>query len=160
MVPESLSAKKALPWRLRDGTRAQVDDSFRERMWRNRPGSALSDDIKDGVGRADGFDVLGKAGTAIVTNGSNIHAGTVRQSDRPRRSIILWWTHGPQTRPPMQPPPIGRNSVVHGPKRALPPRLMENEEWNWLWRDEPLSAEEQWRCLGVKCGQEEGAARL
>jgi hypothetical protein len=50
----------------------------------------LGDEVKDGVGRPDAVDILAPAGTAIVTNACNIHAGTVRQSERPRRSIILW----------------------------------------------------------------------
>ena len=50
----------------------------------------LGDEVEDGVGRPDAVDILAPAGTAIVTNACNIHAGTVRQSERPRRSIILW----------------------------------------------------------------------
>lgn len=64
--------------------------SLRLSRWRNRPLSMLEDEIEDGVGRPDAVDVLAPAGTAIVTNACNIHAGTVRQSKRARRSIILW----------------------------------------------------------------------
>eukprot|EP01050_Picozoa_sp_SAG11_P001831 SAG11_NODE_86_length_17300_cov_11.466717_3_plen_98_part_00 len=75
----------------------------------------LSDGVLDGVGRPDGVDVLGPAGCAIVTNASNIHAGTVRGgTTRPRRSIILWWTHGPQRYPPYSPQHPDPAIQVHG----------------------------------------------
>lgn len=152
VVPESLAAKKRLKWHVPEGeTAAKLVEPFIERMWRNRPGSALSDEILDGVGRQDGLDVFGKAGTAIVTNASNIHAGTVRQSLRARRSIILWWSHGPQNRPPYenwlsnpQPP-----KEVSGPHRALPPRLAESTDWGWLFDERPLTDAQKWRVLGV-----------
>ena len=176
VVPESLAAKKALPWHGEStalsplplifsyksekslcgavpegGSAATIAEPFIERMWRNRPGSALSDGVMDGVGRNDGYDVLGKAGTAIVTNASNIHAGTVRQSLSARRSIILWWSHGPQNRPEFEPwlsdPPPTKE--IRGPHRALPPRLTESEQWGWLFDERPLSEAEKWRVLGV-----------
>jgi hypothetical protein len=152
VVPESLAAKKALKWHTPEGRgfSATVDEPFIERMWRNRPGSMLSDDIMDGVGREDAVDVLGPAGTAIITNASNIHAGTVRQSLRARRSIILWWTHGPQNRPAFEDwladPP--RTKEVTGPHRALPPRLTEDPELNWMFDERPLSDAEKWQMLG------------
>jgi ectoine hydroxylase-related dioxygenase (phytanoyl-CoA dioxygenase family) len=154
VVPESLAAKRQLKWRMQ-GDKAQqehatVDEPFTDRMWRNRPGSMLSDDIMDGVGRQDSVDVLGPAGTAIVTNASNIHAGTVRRSQRPRRSIILWWTHGPTQRPPyerwLSDPP--RTQQVGGPQRALPPRLTQSAERGWLFDERPLSRADKWRTRG------------
>ena len=159
VVPESLEAKKALPWRMTDGesAHAQIDEPFIERMWRNRPGSMMSDEIQDGVGRPDGLDIIGKAGTAIVTNACNIHAGTVRQSSRPRRSIILWWTHGPQAYPPLT-ERRPDDPAIRGVNRALPPRLLEHPEWSWLFSQAPLTEEERWVTLGR--GAPPAAARL
>ena len=163
VVPESLAAKKALSWQVPEGgSAATIVEPFIDRMWRNLPGSALSDEIMDGVGRQDGYDVLGKAGTAIVTNASNIHAGTVRQSLSARRSIILWWSHGPQNRPPFEPwlssPPSTKE--IHGPHRALPPRLTESTEWGWLFDERPLSTQEKWDVLGVVAAAEGSSPRL
>ena len=156
VVPESLQAKRQLPWKLRPGTdKAVIDQPFNNgRMWRNRPGSMLSDEIPDGVGRPDGVDVLGPAGTAIVTNGCNIHAGTVRQSERPRRSVILWWSHGPVDYT-SQPRPTRHNN---GHDMALPRRLREHERWGWLFSQEPLSPQERWIVTGGGGGDTGGSS--
>ena len=150
VVPESLAAKKSLPYNFPEDrkNRATVDEPFTKRMWRNRPGSMLSDDILDGVGRSDGVDILGPAGTAIVTNGSNIHAGTVRRSMRARRSIILWWSHGPQNYAPA-PESLTKAAAVAGVNRTMPKRLTEHTKIGWLWSQEPLTAEQRWTCLGI-----------
>ena len=163
VVPESLEAKKSLPWKMRpDSDRAMVDEPFNAggRMWRNRPGSMLSDDIEDGVGRPDGVDVLGPAGTAIITNGCNIHAGTVRQSDRPRRSVILWWGHGPQNYTPRGQARQITKRHNNGHDMALPARLPAHPEWGWLFSQEPLSAEENWVVNGINPEAGGVAARL
>jgi hypothetical protein len=146
VVPESLAEKQRLPWRMEPiggaraaGRRAVIDQPFTERMWRNRPGSMMSDEVQDGVGRPDGIDCVGPAGTAIVTNACNIHAGTVRQSPRPRRSIILWWTHGPQKYP---------EPVRHS--RGLPNSLTEHPWYGFLFSQKPLNDKDRWLTLGRK----------
>ena len=87
----------------------------------------------------------------------NIHAGTVRQSSRPRRSIILWWTHGPQAYPPLT-ERRPDDPAIRGVNRALPPRLLEHPEWSWLFSQAPLTEEERWVTLGR--GAPPAAARL
>ena len=119
-----------------------------------------SDDIEDGVGRPDGVDVLGPAGTAIITNGCNIHAGTVRQSHRPRRSIILWWGHGPQNYTPRGQARQITKRHNNGHDMALPARLPAHTEWGWLFSQEPLSAEENWVVNGINPEAAGVAARL
>ena len=163
IVPESLATKKALPHRT-DPTsgRTVIDQPFTERMWRNRPVSMLGDEIADGVGRPDAVDILAPAGTAIVTNACNIHAGTVRQSERPRRSIILWWTHGPVDYTPREQkgrPYSQRHNNGHD--MALPARLLRHPRWAYLFSSKPLSEEEEWLCLGIRKPQQPlGGPRL
>ena len=79
IVPESLAEKRALEWEVAgediQGVRYQLMEPFIERMWRN---NNL---------RPDGVDVLCKAGTVVLFNNSNVHAGTVRTTQRPRRTL-------------------------------------------------------------------------
>jgi ectoine hydroxylase-related dioxygenase (phytanoyl-CoA dioxygenase family) len=56
-------------------------------MWRNT--NALP----------NGVDVLCRAGAVVIWNNSNIHAGTVRQTSRPRRSLGM--TFYSQLAPPL-----------------------------------------------------------
>lgn len=154
IVPESLDEKRSLPYKTDDSGRSIIDDGFTDRMWRNRPFSMLSDGIEDGVGRRDAVDILAPAGTAIVTNACNIHAGTVRQSARPRRSIILWWSHGPFDYTPRSVKAQSRGVALqrhnNGHDSELPPRLLQHKEWGWLFSPELLTEEEEWLCMGVR----------
>jgi ectoine hydroxylase-related dioxygenase (phytanoyl-CoA dioxygenase family) len=79
IVPESLEAKRALKWTVAgedvQGVRYQIVEPFIEKMWRNNNR------------RPDGVDMLCEAGTLIFFNNSNVHAGTVRQTPRPRRTL-------------------------------------------------------------------------
>jgi ectoine hydroxylase-related dioxygenase (phytanoyl-CoA dioxygenase family) len=79
IVPESLAEKRALEWEVsgedNQGIRYQLTEPFIAQMWRN---NNL---------RPDGVDVLCKAGTLVLFNNSNVHAGTVRTTQRPRRTL-------------------------------------------------------------------------
>ena len=58
-----------------------VDDEFSATMWRN-------------VEREhDAVHIHAPAGTAIVVNNSNIHAGTVRQTPTPRYTLRVDYAH-------------------------------------------------------------------
>jgi hypothetical protein len=76
-VPESVAQKKNLPWipqldkNGEPTVLAQITEPFIEQMWRNAH-------IPEGV------DVCAKAGSAILVNNSNVHAGTVRSSPTER----------------------------------------------------------------------------
>lgn len=85
IVPESLAAKKRLQCEevTRDGSRDwRIVEPFTDTsragrgMWRN-------------LHRPDGLDIALEAGTCVLWNNTNIHAGTVRQSARPRRLLAL-----------------------------------------------------------------------
>ena len=52
-----------------------MTEPFIQRMWRNNNP------------RPDGLDILCKAGTLVLFNNSNVHAGTVRTTPRPRRTL-------------------------------------------------------------------------
>ena len=79
IVPESLEAKRKLKWEVSgedaQGVRYQILEPFIQKMWRNNNR------------RSDGVDVLCEAGTLVMFNNSNVHAGTVRQTPRPRRTL-------------------------------------------------------------------------
>jgi hypothetical protein len=79
IVPESLAEKRALEWEVSgedaQGVRYQLKEPFIEQMWRN-----------NNV-RPDGIDMLCTAGTLVLFNNSNVHAGTVRTTPRPRRTL-------------------------------------------------------------------------
>lgn len=79
IVPESLAEKRALGWKVSgedtQGVRYQLTEPFIDQMWRNNNR------------RPDGVDVLCQAGTLVLFNNSNVHAGTVRTTPRPRRTL-------------------------------------------------------------------------
>ena len=76
-VPESVAQKKQLPWvpqldqNGEPTIEAQITGPFMEQMWRNRY-------------FPEGVDVCAKAGSVVLVNNSNIHAGTVRSSPTER----------------------------------------------------------------------------
>lgn len=78
----------------------------------------------------------------------------MRQSARPRRSIILWWSHGPFDYTPRSARAEARGVTLqrhnNGHDHEMPPRLMEHKEWSWLFSPEPLTEEEQWLCMGMR----------
>ena len=82
-----MAQKRALPLRPHPildwaGSEVQmVDDEFSATMWRN-------------VEREhDAVHIHAPAGTAIVVNNSNIHAGTVRQTPTPRYTLRVDYAH-------------------------------------------------------------------
>lgn len=62
---------------------------------------------RDGAG---GIDLYGKAGTAILFNAASVHAGVVRQSERERRTIHVYYGHRSQI-------PLSNHTIV--PRRLL-----------------------------------------
>ena len=76
IVPESVSEKRAL--------RAEPDLECGATVVRTRePAQPL--------GESRGIDIYGKAGTAIVVNSANVHAGTVRQTPHERRTLHIYY---------------------------------------------------------------------
>ena len=83
-MPESVAAKRALPTEVGDrGTYVQQHSvTGSEQMWTNQPLAG-----RPGWQLGPGVDVLAAAGTLVVQNNNNIHAGTVRgPTTRPVRS--------------------------------------------------------------------------
>lgn len=96
IVPETVEHKRGLPtgFRLEKQTASDraktrhliVDPSSptgSKSMWQNVPLAGR----EDWPLASTGVDVVGKAGTVIIQNNHNLHSGTVRQSERPRRTI-------------------------------------------------------------------------
>ena len=126
VVPESLATKKAHTLRQNKTTESwYIDEPFMgQSHWRS-------------TRRCDSVDVHGKAGTAVVTNGSNPHAGTVRQCNQAYAKVLLWYTFGPQyycsSSIGRQGPKITPHHSAHGDKEyIMPRRLWENDRISWL----------------------------
>jgi hypothetical protein len=103
-VPESIEQKQALPIEPISDSNAPVhvkrdSPTGSDQMWTNRPLEGRAGWPSD---LGTGVDVLGPAGTLIVLNNNNLHAGTVRgPTDRPRRTLhvqcaYLSWCFAPE----------------------------------------------------------------
>jgi hypothetical protein len=82
---------------------------------------------------------------AQVTNGSNPHAGTVRQSAGSYAKVLLWYSFGPQN---YEQSMIGRagpklvpHHSAHGDRDgSVPPRLLARPDIGWLFERQRVAA--------------------
>ena len=127
-VPESLEAKRSLPVRSTDDGRFIVGDYHPEDMWYTRH-------------RPDGLDVHAPAGSVVIQNNVNIHAATVRQSTVPRITVhVDWASTAGSFGSGWGNARAGNDEAVavwqgkrEAKATAVPPRLMEDQEWGWLF---------------------------
>ena len=63
---------------------------------------------------ADGRDLLGPAGTAILFNAGSCHAGRLRKTTQPRRTVHIYYGHATQ-------PPLSEHTI-------FPRRLIEHAD--------------------------------
>ena len=128
VVGESLEQKRAHKVKPTPNNGWQIDEPFvGQSQWSHAQ-------------RDDAVDVLGDAGTIIVTHGSNPHAGTVRQSDSEFAKVLVWYGLGAQryfnssigrTGPKRVPHHSG-----HGDKDGtVPRRLLDRKDIGWVFED-------------------------
>ena len=75
--------------------------------------------------RAAGVGLAGSAGSAVVINSASVHAATVRQTDRPRRTIHVYYGRADQ-------PHFSEHTVF--PRRlsqGVGPRIMDYNPTQW-----------------------------
>ena len=135
VVPEALTTKQAhtIAFDERTGTHF-IDEPFvGQSRWRS-------------VRRTDSVDVHGKAGTCVITNGSNPHAGVVRQTSKEYAKVLLWYSFGPQSYVNSSVGRLGPKTVphhsAHGDKDyTVPQRLWDQPDIRWLLE---AAEEETW----------------
>ena len=93
IVPESLATKRTLPGVAEGGGEGGAGGAIEERLLEDDPAYSLPNADAPPGGEGSAVDVVGAAGTAIFFHTGNLHAGTVRQTDRLRHSIHLYYGH-------------------------------------------------------------------
>ena len=80
IAPESVEEKRALA--------AEPDEDYPTTVRTREPAQPL--------GESRGVDILGKAGSAVIVNSANVHAGCVRQTPAERRTLHIYYARATQ----------------------------------------------------------------
>lgn len=90
LIPESAEKKRQLPKSTKGDFR--IDDWETSYVDPNKP-RWMDSFGRENPRRIGGVDVLGGAGTAVVFNNANWHCGTIRKTERIRRTVHVRYRH-------------------------------------------------------------------